>query len=258
MAQARPTGWLPSGGVLAIAFAAAVVAAILVNVYVGRIEDRYTNRAMGVLQLKRDIPAGEKIRPRDIEVAFVSEYFRPAFARAFKGEEKEAVEGRVVPRRMYAGEILFAPHFLETEDVYAPVNVPQGYQLVTVPIAGDASAGRELGIGSYVSVWGDFNTGTKKSPSIRPFEIIRNVKISTLDGRPRIPEKLRGGNYDTIGIQVRDGQVRPLMQVLAGAESRRFRVNLMSQPSVTEEAQLNEEVLRIVEGAPTVESELPF
>ena len=41
MASSKEMQWIPSGGVLAVAIGAALVAAILVNVYIGHVRSQY-------------------------------------------------------------------------------------------------------------------------------------------------------------------------------------------------------------------------
>jgi len=72
MAKAKENPWIPSGGVLIVAVVAAIVAAVLLNVYIGLIEAPY-EVTVPFLVLKKDVPKGEALEEGHLAVVEIPE-----------------------------------------------------------------------------------------------------------------------------------------------------------------------------------------
>ena len=102
MGKTTETQWIPSGGVLAVAIVAALVAAILVNVYVGYARSAYESGSVWYLQIKREVPKGDPIQESNLTSVQIPRVLVPKFSQAATDEPtgRAAVIGRKVPRRL--------------------------------------------------------------------------------------------------------------------------------------------------------------
>jgi len=254
MAKLKRAELIPSVGVLAAAIGCGVVAAFLVNLYIGRIEANYAGTAIHVLQLRRDVPAGKAIQRPDVKAVGVSRYFAKAFERAFKPEDIETLVGRQAPRNLKEGQVLYYGEFQEESVGELAVNPQMGYDLLTIPIETDNSPGRQLQPGYYVRIyavfWRDPEQG-KKGGQVTE-EVIRNVQVRAVDGSTRpIPADKRT-RYDNITILVTRGQAKTLLKLQNRMARKSFIVTVTHRPREMEalEPEINDVVLEYLSGSP--------
>jgi Flp pilus assembly protein CpaB len=259
MGKSKDMQWLPSGGVLVVAVGAALVAAILVNVYVGYMKSEYEKGSKEFLQLKEDVMLGQPLQERHLKAVPVPKPFVPALQRAIEAKLKESyVLGKKAPRDMKAGEFLwyyeFAPKSGERELV-----IPAGYVMVTIPINPENSPGPQLQPGSYANVVGEFDmSADPKRPDIQVKDVILNVRVAAIDGSTDPVEK--GRSYHFIQILVRESQARQLLQIQKVLKSRHFTINLAHRPDSPQasgEAEISKDVLDIIEKTKVAPALLP-
>jgi Flp pilus assembly protein CpaB len=257
MAKSKEMQWIPSGGVLAAAIGAALLAAILVNVYISYVKSQYEQGARQFIQLKETIDAGTPIADRHLKVVLVPRPFLEALKRAIELKDKESLAiGKRAPRRMYEGEFLFAPDFLPRGEEEILAKPPAGYVMVTIPVDPGASLGPQLQPGAFVNIYGDFNvSGDERRKDIKILPVIDNVMVKALEGSAKaVSEKNR--SYNNIQIVVRESQARELMQIQRAVESKHFTIALAHQPEGTApEPVVGKDVLDLVTRAKSASSE---
>jgi len=257
MGKSTDTQWIPSGGVLVVAIAAAVLAAILVNVYIGYAKSEYALGSQPFYRLTADVAKGEPVRARDLESVPIPKTLVPAFeaAKFVTADAKgQAILDRRAPRNLRKGEFLRVPEFME--EGFEELNVPKGYELFTIPISADSAAlGQLLQPGRYVTIRGEFDTSPDpKKPNLEIKTVMENVQVKALGGSTApVAEKAR--TYDKIQIQVRSSQVKQLEQIQRLLTHKQFTISLTSNPEgASVEPEISREVLPLIErprGAPT-------
>ena len=249
MAKAKDIQWLPSGGVLVVAIGAGLVAAILINVYINVVRSEYEAGAKSVLQMAEEIEKDTPLQPRHLKVVMLPKPFIPAMKQAIEAKDKDStVVGKKAPRHMYPGEFLFYPDFIPKMGVEPQYEVPRGFSLITIPLAGD-TPGAQLQPGSYVTVYGDFNiSGDPRRQDVQVMPVIDNVRVKLVQGSAEaVTEKSH--SYSNISIQVRKEQALQLLQIQKALTSKSFHITLAHRPEGAEstEPEIGRQVLDLVE-----------
>ena len=251
MAKRKQNPWLPSGGVLVVAVVSAVLAAILVNVYLSYVKSSYEEGAKAYLQLKRDVAKGKVIEVADVRVVRIP---RPlletgAFEYAIEaGERDSLVRGNKARRKMYEGEFLFSFDFLSDSgerDIEPP---PQGYEMMTIRITPDPL----LRPGAYVTIRGRFDLDPdEKKERIEPLDVLYNVQIKAVGGVTSGESTKRAA--DNLQIVLRQSMVKQLQQIREVMYAKQFVVTTAAPPPGVgrTDAKFGTEVLSLIErGAP--------
>jgi hypothetical protein len=243
MAQSKEMQWIPSGGVLAVAIGAALVAAILVNVYIGRVRSQYEVGSKQFFQLRDPVAKGNPIQKNNLVRVPIPRILEPAFKRAAEDDDNgRLLIGRKAPRDMSPGEFLWYNEFKEEGAGKIRIIRP-GYELITIPIAPDNPLGQQLEVGAYVNIFGEFDIGSDpKKPQIEIKKVMENVQVKALGGSAESVTQTRR-TYDNIQIEVQPLQAKQLFQIqmnlLKG--SRRFTLTLAGQgegePVISKEVQ---------------------
>jgi len=241
--------WLPSGGVLVVAIGAALVAAILVNVYISYVKSEYEAGAKDVLQMKEDVEEGTPLQDRHLRVVMLPKPFVPAMKQAIDVKDKNSsVIGKKAPRRMYPGEFLFYPDFIPDPTREQIADVPKGYSLITIPISGE-TPGAQLQPGAFVTIYGDFNVGgDSRRQDVQVLRVVDNVRVKLVGGSAEpVGEKNR--SYNDISIIIRQTQAQQLLQIQRALPSKRFTITLAHRPEGPESAEpeVDRQVLDLIE-----------
>ncbi len=253
MARSRKQSFIPSMGVLVAAIGCAVVAAILVNLYIGSLEAKYARTVKRVLQFAKDVNAGDQIVESDLKVLPVYERYKEAFAQAVEADTVQSILGKRAPRKFNEGEVLMGGEWSQQNQEAVNYRVKPGHELIDVPVMKDLSPGLQLQVGDFVTVYGSFDVNPDpKVENIRPFPIFESVKVGTIDGRTKAPEGRRAGSLDKIGIEITSGQVAQLLEIKEKMVDKRFTITLTARPEVAaREPEINPAVLRLIQGRST-------
>jgi Flp pilus assembly protein CpaB len=258
MAKAKDMQWLPSGGVLFVAIGAALVAAILINVYINVVRSEYEAGAKTVLQMAEEVEKDTPLQPRHLKTVMVPKPFIPALKQAVDVKDKDAmILGKRAPRHMYAGEFLFYPDFVAGPPQLLADSIPQGFSLVTIPISTEGG-GSQLQPGSFVSIYGEFNVGgDPRRPDVQVLPVIENVRVKLVGGLAVVEKENR--SYNDISILVRQALVPQVLQIQRAMGSRsRFTVVQVPRSETAAEAVINRQVLDLVEkGKPPAPALVP-
>jgi len=241
---------IPSTGVLLGAIAAGVVAAVLINVYIGSVESRYTAGSMSIYILKEPVKEGQSLLVKQLTTVRVPRIFEKAFEKALKPGEEEYLRDKTAPRSMGEGQPIFYGDLYEESVIEYPINPGQGYDLLTIPVKADNSPGRQLQPGGYVRLYGVFNDSPDpRKPNRTMMDIIENVQVRAVDGSTRpIPADKRA-RYDNISILVTQDQAIKLLRIQDVLVDGSFTVTVTHRPDQVRELEpkINPEVLRFIE-----------
>jgi Flp pilus assembly protein CpaB len=248
MAPSKEMQWIPSGGVLAVAIGAALVAAILVNVYIGHVRSQYEDGSKQFYQLKNRVDKGSPIQKNNLDTVPIPRKLEPKFKMAAQDDaDGRLLIDRKAPRNMAAGEFLWFYEFKE-EGAGEITHIPKGYELVPIPISADNPFGQQLQPGGYVNIRGEFEVGSDpKKSEVKVMTVMENVQVKALGGSAE-PVAQRARTYDTIQIMVRSSQAKQLLEIQRFLKTKRFALGVTSQPEGTAvEPEISKEVLNLIE-----------
>ena len=237
MAKSRSTQWFPSVGVLAAAIVAALLAVFLVNVYIQSQINKYRKGAIRVLVLAEPVQQGKEVAGKVRSVA-VPEKFAEAFQTALRERDKNLLvtSRRTAPRDMARGEVLWARDFIAPAGTPPPINVREGYQLVSLPIEPTEARNLRIQPGSFVILRAQFDDDPDpKKADPKTYVVIPSVQVRTVEGRTTFASSGGGQSYNEIGIEVRESQAHLLMRVRDVMTSKHFTIALTSRPTRTGE-----------------------
>ena len=230
MAKRKENQWIPSGGVLAVAVIAAIVAAVLVNVYLGYVRSGYERGSQAFLQLKRDVAKGKPIEAADLEAVRIPKPLLDsgAFGKAVKVEDRDSlVIKKKTRRKMYQGEFLFYHDFLSDTGVTALEPPPQGFEMLTIEIKPEPL----LQPGSYITIRGRFDTDADpKKERIEILDVLFNVQVKAIGGSADVVEENKKAS-GTIQVVLRQSMAKQLQQVKEIMASKSFIVSMTGSPT---------------------------
>ncbi|MBE3099887.1 MAG: hypothetical protein IMZ44_22445 [Planctomycetes bacterium] len=225
MAKASGSQWIPSGGVLVVAAVAGLLAAILVNVYLGYVKGQYEEGSRAYYVLKEDVPLGQPIQQRSLVPQSIPKPMVRAFedAKAIEANEKALkILGMKAPRDMRKGMFLWWSDFV-AEEGSRVMKIPPGCEMITIRVDPNTSLGQALQPGGYVNIRGLFDTGVDpRNPRIESLDVMKNVQVRGLNGSPTPV----AGRTDITNIQiiVPSEQARKLLQIQGVLKSGHFAI----------------------------------
>jgi Flp pilus assembly protein CpaB len=250
MAKASESQWIPSGGVLAVAVVAGLLAAILVNVYLGYVKGQYEEGGQAYYVLKEDVPLGQPIQQRNLVPEFIPKPLVQRFkdAKAIEANEKALkILGMKAPRDLKKGTFLWWPDFVAEEGGPQVAKIPKGSEMITIRVDPNNSLGQALRPGGYVNVRGLFDTGLDpRNPRFESLDVMKNVQVRMLNGSPTPV----AGRTDITNIQiiVPSEQARKLLQIQGILKASHFAIGEVSAPDATSMAEpaIEKEVLALL------------
>jgi len=228
MAKAKENPWIPSGGVLIVAVLAAVVAAILLNIYIGLIEAPY-EKTVPFLALKQDVAKGEPVEMADLEVVEIAKPLvqKGYFERFARLEDRNLVTGEDARAQwdLRRGNLL-APRDVG-EEVGLPVlkDLPEGYEQITIDIEPEPS----VVTGVFVTVRGRFDMNPEdRQEQIEVLDVLYDVHVKAVEGSKEPDARRR--SPDNIQIWLPKDYAKQLLQIKERMASDRFLVAVRQTP----------------------------
>src|ERR1019366_9003815 len=118
---------MTSKRITTIAFIAAIVAVILVNVYVGVIRRSYTADPVVVFQAIHDVPSGKPVNSRDYrEINLPRKIFASITSYAVTKDDLPVLTSTPLRRPLRTGDIISYSHFSRTVQEGLRDMIPQG------------------------------------------------------------------------------------------------------------------------------------
>ncbi|MCX5683289.1 MAG: hypothetical protein NT049_06355 [Planctomycetota bacterium] len=234
MAKASPMQWIPSGGVLAAAIGAGLLAAILINIYAGNIKSQYELGSMSFFQLTEDVAAGNQIQETKLRPVRIPKPLLPAFAQAVTADDRGrmTVVGRKTPKLLKKDTFLWFPDFIDT-GIVSPTKIPPNYEMITVRIDSNTSLGSQLQPGSYVNLRGLINVSSDtRNPMYKPFDVMKSVQVRAIGGLTSTPEK--GRAPDNLQIVIPSSQAKLMPEIQKLVQSGALTVGLVEEGTAGE------------------------
>jgi len=200
--------------IVLIAAIVALVAVILVNVYIERVRAETREETFTVYILRRSVQPGDAFKQQDVRQEQVPVRFRDAFPGALDEMEMATRTGRARFRRFAPeGAVLDFSLFQRREESNFDRQITRGKRLVALPVNSRTIPGN-VRPGMFVDVEAPF--GTAAGPKVLP--VLERVKVFAVGQHTMIEESEagndRGGsNYRTITIEVEPRQATLLADI---------------------------------------------
>jgi len=219
--------WLPSGGVLVVAIVAAVVAAILLNIYISYIEAPY-KVTVPYLALKQDVAKGEVLEEGHLTVVEIPEPLLAggAFKRFVPLSDKSVVLRKRARWDLYKGNLLAYRDVLKEFGEPVLKEIPEGYEMLTIEIEPEPS----IQPGVFVTIRGRFDMDPDpKRTDVRTLDILYDVQVKAVGGSSEATETRRR-SIDNIQICLPGDHVKKLLNLKEKMEGDRFVVAVRRSP----------------------------
>jgi len=246
MAKSGPMQLIPSGGVLAAALGAGLVAAILINIYASSIRSQYEDGSKLFYVLKDNVAAGNPIQEQNLDRVRIPKPILPAFEKVAvtADEQGRTVIGRKAPRDLKKGMFLWFSDYIDI-GIGEVRNIPKNHEIITIRVDPNTSLGVQLQPGSYVNIRGLFDTSSDpRNPRYESLDVMKSVQVRSLGGSLGAPEKNR--SYDNIQIVIPSVQARQMLQVQKMLQSGFFTLGEVGTPDTVLEPKIEKEVLDLM------------
>jgi Flp pilus assembly protein CpaB len=198
---------------LVVAIVLALVAVVLVNLYVQSIREERAVDTFTVFRLAREVSVGDEVDEGMLEEVQVPEELRDSFANAVRRENGQLLLssrtfGRSAPRlAVLTHDLLLGDDVMNTG-----LPIPRGYRGFAMPVD-PRRVPPALSPGSHVDIEGEFR-GPPGTP-IEVLPVMENVRVLAVGARNEGEDQGRSGrgSYSTITILVQAGQDTQLAQI---------------------------------------------
>jgi Flp pilus assembly protein CpaB len=194
----------PAGSAKLVIVAAvlALVAIVLVNVYVEYIKYTIDEQPIVRYRLLQTLRPGERLRDRDIEAVQLPARYQDAFRNYISDRERDSKIGSIVLREATQGEFLSSLVFEQPEGSRLDDQIRPGFRLYALPVNSRTTIGG-LRPGMHVDIEAPFR-GTGTTDLILP--VMEGVKVIEV-GNMSTADEQRGGasrvsSFQKIGIEV--------------------------------------------------------
>jgi hypothetical protein len=257
MAKTPETQWIPSGSVLAVAIGAALLAAILVNVYLGYVRGKYEDGGQEFYQLINKVKAKDKITNGNVRKILVPRLLVEALKAAkvvpATPEGTNIIMDKPAPRDMDAGEFFFITDFTHGSGL-STLQPSKGHEFVSVLVSPDSQAsGMQLQPGTYVTIRGVFyDLNNPKVVNPEPMTILDSIQMRLVDGSPEpILDKTKKPR--SVQIELRPDQAKQfyMLQGLLDKSKGGFLVDVTGAPeNATLEPEFHPDVIKFLSARP--------
>ncbi len=243
MARAKENPWIPSGGVLVVAVVAAVLAAILLNLYIGTVKSPYENTVTYVV-VKESIAKGDTIErdhlgALEIAKAAVKRDQYNVMERFVPLAGVEAALNEKARWDLKKGTLLAYRDFAEETGTPVMRDIPEGYEMLTIEIEPEST----LQPGRFVTISGYFDLDPDpKRENILPVDILEDVRVYGPDDLAEKGHRAADRIQIALPKDLRQ-KLQTLKQKMEEAGSKRFMVavrekaqGIRSEPVLTPDA----------------------
>jgi len=240
--------WIPSGGVLAVAVIAAVVAAVLLNVYIQAIKSPY-EETKTYLVADQEIAEGEVIEEGHLGVLEVPLPLleNDAFERFVPVNDKTVVLRKKARWDIPRGNLIaYRDIGLDTTEPLL-MSLRDDFELVRV----DIEPNEMLQPGMFVNLRGTFDPNPEdKKDEFVSLDVLYGVQVKAVGGSTSVAEDRRR-NDDSIQIAVPSAVAKKLIVIDKRLTEKRFKVGIISPDSdqVRAEPTLAPDILDLLQPA---------
>lgn len=214
---ASPQSPAPSGSMtlVVIAIVLALLAVVLVNIYVANERDDLAGNKIAIYHLNESVKAGDKLAHKQVERHLIPKEYADEFDQAVSKEkiDEKIAEGARFARPVQNGRLLKYEHFITDEGTGLP-SVSKGMRLVALPVDSRTAPGA-LKPGVTVDIEAPFNVGGR-IPMVYP--VMEYVRVRAV-GRRTVEDQREGGgrrtvrSFRTISIEVEPWQANHLSMI---------------------------------------------
>jgi pilus assembly protein CpaB len=188
--------------IMTISLIAAVIAVVLVNVYVAGIRGEYTSDPVVVLQATRDVPEGQAVSQRDFkEINLPKKLFSSVTSYAVAKQDLSILNATPLRRGLKTGEIISYSHLSRTVQEALRDAIPAGMRAVSVPVSEEGSVSNFVQPGDLVDIIATLVT--KDQAVTKP--LLTNVRVLAVGGEYNersTPSPNQKGRYSTVTFEV--------------------------------------------------------
>ena len=209
-----------------VAVVAAVLAAILLNVYIGLIEAPY-KETEPFLALKKHVAEGEVLEEEHLKVVEVP---RPllendAFKRFVRLEHKDNVLRQRLRWNVPEGNWLAYRDVGKGSEVPVLDDLPEGYEMMTIDIEPEPS----VVTGVFVNIRARFDMNPEdRKEQIEVLDVLYDVQVKAVEGLQEPDDRRRSA--DNIQICLPKDYAKQLLQIKERMVSERFLVTVRRSP----------------------------
>ncbi|MFV1958367.1 MAG: Flp pilus assembly protein CpaB [Planctomycetota bacterium] len=228
---------MKSNKTILIAIVLGLLAVVLVNAYVSRLQSKAEEPKVTFFRATADILPGQTVREalkRKVlqPVREIPASFAKAYPEAIDGKEYEVWADRRIEHAIPAGEFLLAHHLRVSSAKELARMIPDGHALIAIPATADTTVGFLATPGDIVDV---YYTVTRKDPkkpggmSAEAVSVARALKVFAVDdyyGPQGDLVRPRGRAYGSITLS---GPRAEVERVIAATKLGRLTLTLPSR-----------------------------
>jgi pilus assembly protein CpaB len=188
--------------IMITALIVAIVAVILVNLYVGSIRSSYTRDPVVVFQAVRDIPAGKPVNAQDYrEITLPSKVFESVTAYAVTRQDMPVLASTPLRRPLKTGDIISYTHLSRTVQEGLRDMIPPGKRAVSIRVTEETSVSNFVQSGDLVDIIATL-VGTDKAVTKPLLTGIRVLAVGGEYGDTSNQAFVQRGQYGTVTLEV--------------------------------------------------------
>jgi pilus assembly protein CpaB len=214
--------------ILTISLIAAIVAVVLVNLYVANIRGQYTSSPVVVLQAIHDVPEGKSVSPSDYKkVALPRNLFAAVTSYAVTEQDLPVLASTPLRRPLHTGDIISYSHLSRTVQEALRDTIPPGMRAISIPVSEEGSVSNFVQPGDLVDIIATLVT--KDQVVTKP--ILTTVRVLAVGGEYSEnagANPNQRGHYGTVTLEVTMEQAERL--VFARDQMRAVMTLLLRNP----------------------------
>ena len=230
----------------------AVLAVIIVNVWMRAEASRRERGRISVVEAKRRLERGRILTRDDVRIVKIGP-LEPDVARQYVKEDQLAgiIEGRrPLIRPVEKNERLLWSHFTAEAGESFPDLVPRGYRALPLPVDPKTSPGTLLRPGIYVDVLATVPAERSTGRPAQTVTLLGRVLVVAVGGRTLHDPPPRRPTYSTVTLQVKPEQAEKLLTINSYLRSGVTLVMRNSQEPVRGDGDRLDEAMRRLGIAP--------
>jgi pilus assembly protein CpaB len=184
------------------ALVVAVLAVILLNLYVGAVRQSYTADPVVVFQATHDVSTGKPVTVNDYrEVALPRKIFQSVTAYALTKQDLPILSSTTLRRPLKTGEIISYSHLSRTVQEGLRDMIPQGKRAVSIRVNEETAVGNFVQAGDLVDIVATLISSEKAVTK----PLLTGVRVLAVGGEyGDTPEQTfaQRGQYSTVTLEV--------------------------------------------------------
>jgi pilus assembly protein CpaB len=204
---------------------AAIVAVVLVNLYVANIRGQYTSSPVVVLQAIHDVPEGQAVSAKDYKkVALPRNLFAAVTSYAVTEQDLPILASTPLRHGLKTGDIISYSHLSRTVQEALRDTIPPGMRAISIPVSEEGSVSNFVQPGDLVDIIATLVT--KDQIVTKP--VLTTVRVLAVGGEYSENASTQRGHYATVTLEVTMEQAEKL--IFARDQMRAVMTLLLRNP----------------------------